>query len=318
MTRDRGVIARSALSVLQNKLVNKEIIMANQPIIVGVDGSPSSGSALRWAAIEAAQHQVPLHIVNSCADPRGYPATVAEAAFDRGPMQEAARKVLARAKTDVLSHLGRRNVPEVKTILSDDPAKPTLIDLSKDARMVVVGSRGLGAFKRGLLGSVSTAVARHAHCPVAVIHEQDDDEFVVSTKPVVVGVDGTQNSERAIEIAFDEASHRGCDLVAVHAWADTSDFEYPSANWPATAISEEVALAESLAGWQEKFPDVAVHRVVVKDRPARNLAEQATSASLVVVGTHGRGGFAGLLLGSTSQALLHSVTCPLIITRGPA
>ena len=292
--------------------------MAGQPIIVGVDGSPSSGSALRWAANEAAQHHVPLHIVNSCGDARGYAAAVAEAAFDRAPLQEAARKVLSRAKTDVDAHFAGRHIPEVKTILSDDPAEPTLIDLSRSARMLVVGSRGLGAFKRGLMGSVSTAVARHAHCPVAIIHEQDDDEFVASKKPVVVGVDGTRNSEPAIEIAFDEASHRGCDLVAVHAWADTSDFEYPSINWPATAMTEEVSLAESLAGWSEKFPDVAVHRIVVKDRPARNLAEQASGASLVVVGSHGRGGFAGLLLGSTSQALLHSVTCPLIITRGTA
>ncbi|MBJ8346980.1 universal stress protein [Antrihabitans sp. YC2-6] len=292
--------------------------MTYQPIIVGVDGSPSSGSALRWAALEAATHHVPLHIVNSCADPRGYAATIAEAAFDRTPLQAAARKVLARATTDVAAHTAAVESPEVKTILSDDPAVPTLIDLSNGARMVVVGSRGLGAFKRGLLGSVSTAVARHAHCPVAVIHEQDTDEDLRSKKPVVVGVDGTRNSERAIEIAFDEASHRNCDLVALHAWADTSDFDYQLADWPDAAGAAEATLAESLAGWQEKFPDVSVRRIAVRNHPRRHLAEQAADAAVVVVGSHGRGGFAGLLLGSVSQALLHTVSCPLIIARGPA
>jgi nucleotide-binding universal stress UspA family protein len=292
--------------------------MASQPVIVGVDGSPASGSALRWAANEAAQHHVPLHIVNSFADQRGYAATVAAAAFDRGPMQDAARKVLARAKADVAAHFTGGEPSEVKTILSDDPAEPTLIDLSRNARMLVVGSRGMGAFKRGLLGSVSTAVARHAHCPVAVIHEENDDTFVTSDRPVVVGVDGTRSSERAIEIAFDEASHRGSELVAVHAWSDASDFEHPLRDWLVSAANEEAALAESLAGWQEKFPDVTVRRVVEKDRPARNLVKHAEDAGLVVVGSHGRGGFAGMLLGSTSQALLHSVTCPLIIARGSA
>lgn len=286
--------------------------MTNLPVIVGVDGSESANEALLWAAREAAAHSAPLHIVSACVDPIGYGSRVPLPAFDFDPLRDHARKILAHAKTAAHEHAGL----DATTILTEGQPAAALIDLSKDARLVVVGSRGLGAFRRNLMGSVSTAVARHAHCPVAVIHERDPEKQDEVRHAVVVGVDGTRNSERAIEIAFDEASHRDLELIAVHAWLDTSDFDFPT-DWAATADTAELVLAESLAGWQEKYPEVAVQRIVVKDRSVRHLAEEADNAELLVVGSHGRGGFSGLLLGSTSQALLHTVTCPLIIVRGP-
>jgi nucleotide-binding universal stress UspA family protein len=86
-------------------------------------------------------------------------------------------------------------------------------------------------------------------------------------------------------------------------------------DWATVEEEAQRSLAESLAGWQQRYPDVTVHRVVVRDRPARNLIEQAESAQLVVVGSHGRGGLTGMLLGSVSNTLVHSVRIPVIVAK---
>jgi len=111
---------------------------------------------------------------------------------------------------------------------------------------------------------------------------------------VLVGIDGSSVSELATEIAFDEASWRGVDLVALHAWSDAEVSGVPSLEWsPRQGAAEEI-LAERLAGWRERYPDVSVRHMVVWDQPARRHVEESESAQLVVVGSHGRGGFAGI------------------------
>ena len=133
--------------------------------------------------------------------------------------------------------------------------------------------------------------------------------------PVVVGIDGSPASESATAIAFDEASRRGVELVAVHAWSDYAVSELPGIEWSDLQKQAEETLAERLAGWQERYPDVTVRRVVVLDRPAHQLLEQSESAQLTVVGSHGRGGFAGMLLGSVSSAVAESARMPVIVAR---
>jgi len=205
---------------------------------------------------------------------------------------------------------------EVTTEMVSGPAVPVLADLSTGAEMIVVGCHGRGALARTLLGSVSTGLVHHAHCPVAIIHDEDPLMPHPSQASVVVGVDGSPASEHAVEIAFEQASFRGVDLVAVHAWTDSGVFEFPGVDWTALQVTAEETLSERLSGWQERYPDVLVRRVVVADRPAHQLLEQATSAQLLVVGSHGRGGFAGMLLGSVSTAVVHAARMPVIVARG--
>jgi nucleotide-binding universal stress UspA family protein len=180
----------------------------------------------------------------------------------------------------------------------------------------VLGSRGLGGFSGLVIGSTAVAVAGHAHAPVVVIRADEPP----ADGPVVVGVDGTPVGEAAIAFAFAQASARGVDLVAVHAWTDLvveAAYVGGAAALDFAPLEEQAAetLAERLAGWQEKYPDVHVVREVVRERAARALLRNSEHAQLVVVGTRGRGGFRGLVLGSTSQHLLQHARCPVAVVR---
>lgn len=287
---------------------------SDRPIVVGVDGSAVSKVAVDWAARDAARRGLPLKLVNVLNPP-------VVMAFPEVPMppgylqwQEGeGRKVLDRA-LKTAEEAGGAGL-KVSGEMISGPSVPTLVEASKSAQLIVVGCRGRGALARGLLGSVSNGLVHHAFCPVAIIHDEDPLMPHPSEAPVVVGVDGSPASERALEIAFVQASFRGVDLLAVHAWSDSGVFEFPGADWSTQQALGEETLSEQLAGWQERFPDVLIRRVVVPDRPAHQLLEQAESAQLLVVGSHGRGGFAGMLLGSVSTSVVHGAKMPVIVAR---
>ena len=283
------------------------------PIIVGVDGSPASRVAVDWAARDAALRGADLKLVHVLVPPAvmAFPEVPMPPGFMEWQDEEGRRLLDSAVKT--VEEAGAE--VEVSTDMVSGPAVPVLADLSSSAQMIVVGCRGHGALARGLLGSISTGLAHHAHCPVAIIHDEDPLMAHPSKAPVVVGVDGSPASENAVAIAFEQASFRGVDLLAVHAWSDTGVFEFPGADWSTLQAAGEQTLSERLAGWQERYPDVLVRRVVVADKPAHQLLEQAESAQLLVVGSRGRGGIAGMLLGSVSTSVLHGARMPVIVAR---
>ncbi|KAF0961133.1 universal stress protein [Rhodococcus sp. T7] len=290
---------------------------AHQPIVVGVDGQ-SALAAVTWAAREAVYHDAPLVLVTVTSMPgdSGVPTGIPAGFFDDQGL--AARKRLEKAEEFARAAAHGHDI-DIEIARSTGSPTRELLERSETARMVVVGSNRYGPVERALLGSVSTAVVTHARCPVAVVRELPHTEVTEIVGPVVVGVDGTANSEPAISVAFEEAAQRQVGLVAVHAW---SDIDLDLAGWRGSGFEwekqhtrEMALLAESLSGRAEEYPDVKVQAVVVIDRPVHNLRAQAERAQLLVVGSRGRGGFASMLLGSTSRALLHTVTCPLIVAR---
>ncbi len=285
------------------------------PVIVGVDGSAVSKVAVDWAARDAARRGTALRLVHVLTPP-------AVMAFPEVPMpagyaewQEEEGQMLLDAAVKTVEEAAGDTRVEVTTDMVAGSSVPVLADLSAEAQLMVVGSRGRGAFARGLLGSVSTGLVHHAKCPVAIVHDEDPLMPHPAQAPVVVGVDGSPASDRAVAIAFEQASFRGVDLVAVHAWSDSGVFEFPGVDWSQLQAIGETTLSERLAGWQENYPDVLVRRVVVADRPAHQLLEQAESAQLLVVGSRGRGGLAGMLLGSVSTAIVHAARMPVIVAR---
>lgn len=290
----------------------------NDRIVVGVDGSAPSDAALRWAAREAAMRKVDLtllHVMTPAVDVWGPGYAMAPLPLNYVEAQEeAGHRILENARRIIDSVIPTGERVQAHSELVFASPVPSLIDATKDAQMVVVGCRGQGAWRRGLFGSVSTGLIHHAHCPVAVIHDAADAQ-TQSGGPVVVGIDGSPASELATAIAFDEASWRGVDLVAIHAWLDTDTPAIPRSAWPDYQPEAEERLAERIAGWGDRYPDVAVQRRVVFDQPARHLLDAAESAQLLVVGSHGRGGFAGMLLGSVSSTVVHAVHTPVIVAR---
>lgn len=280
-------------------------------IVVGVDGSPESEAAVRWAGAEAAMRDLPVTLVHAVT-PMVMSSPMGRTQATISDWQERnARDVLDQARSALEAAGGAPNSPNVRTEIRHSPIVPALVDASAKARMVVVGNRGAGAVVRVLLGSVSSGVLHHAHCPVAIVH---DEKMPDPHAPVVVGVDGSPAAEAATALAFEEASRRGVDLVALHAWCDDTLSSIAGTEWPDVERGREV-LAERLAGWQERYPDVRVHRRVVLDQPARRLLDEATNAQLLVVGSRGRGGFAGMLLGSVSSRVAQAATVPVVVVR---
>ncbi|WP_051179796.1 universal stress protein [Nocardia concava] len=287
-----------------------------RPIVVGVDGSPNSFQAVAWAAVEAELHRCPLHIVTAYGAESTIEPWTAQGIAEREATRAEALRVLAEAGR-IAHHAAPQNTISVTSEAVGESALAALIARSARARMTVVGNRGRGAIRRALLGSVSAGLARRAHSPVAVVHGEPDLHRTDADKPVVVGVDGSGNSAAAVRLAFDEASRRKVPLIAVHAWRDSSGFDLEVIGWDAIREREDRALADQLADLAEEFPDVSVQRRITGDTPARALLESADGAQLLVVGARGRGGFAGIALGSVSTALLHGANCPVLVARTP-
>jgi nucleotide-binding universal stress UspA family protein len=295
-------------------------LSAHPGIVVGVDGSPASTVAVQWAARDAELRKVPLTLVHVVRATAGtWLETPSLPEWMRG-QRERGRQVIDDA-LKIVDESCQRGPAQVHCEMPSANAVPALVDLSKNAELVVVGRHGTGTLRGRHMGSVTSGLVYHAHCPVAVIHDEARPNADVAQSPVLVGIDGSPESELATAIAFDEASRRKVGLVALHAWSDVSvfdsAFDLPGPRWPELKSIEDEALAERLAGWGERYPDMSVRRVIVRDEPALQLIDQSQWAQLVVVGSHGRGGFAGMLLGSISAAVVMLARVPVIVARQP-
>lgn len=275
-------------------------------IIVGVDESEGAAAALRWAVEEGALHgwKVRAVMVWSWADQHHL-----DDAFDPGYDQETADEVLQEA---VLRAVGREAVADVEQVAVDGYPTRVLIEEADDARLLVVGARGGGTLTALMIGSVSDQCLHHATSPVAIVHERVAAE---RKGRVVVGVDGSERAQGALQWAIDEARRRHAVLEVVHAWhlpVNTGMYAgtpvYPSS-------AEEVArdvLTRAID--EEDTFGVEVEPHLACASPARALLAAAERADLVVVGSRGLGGFKGLLLGSVSRQLAHRAPCPVVVT----
>ncbi|MET7866858.1 universal stress protein [Micromonospora taraxaci] len=286
----------------------------NRPVVVGVDGSPSSLVAAEHAARAAQLRSRPLHLVHGFLHPLGYGVPLNPYDLGVPAPSEDAQKMLERTATELVDRWPGL-VVEVRQVAGGPGI--TMIEESRRADLVVVGSRGLGGFAGLLLGSVGSQVAAHAHCPVLVV--RPDEQPIPVDAPVLVGVDGSESSRLAAGYAADEAALRDVPVVLVHVGPPTEgrtvpeEIEESQAAYQADAVR---LLADASAAVRAEHPDLVVREHPVRAAgAAQGLIEASGNASLLVVGTRGRAGFTGMLLGSVSQAAIQHAHCPVLVAH---
>ena len=285
-------------------------------VVVGVDASLSSADAVSWAAGVCERRHATLRLVHA------YPYSAVPIQRP-GPTLADEQRATDPESTALLDYVAATLRTTHPTLTVDTrplpgPADDVLRHESERARLTVIGVKGTGhisgANRRPTLGSVASALSAVNPAPVAIIHPH---HTTTGRGPVVVGVDGSPASEAAVAFAFQEASVRQADLIAVHAWhSEQAGSAYPDFPTP-TEITEiedgeHALLSQRLAGWRETYPEVEVHRRVINGRSTPALLDFGQSAQLVAVGSRGRG-YNSRLLGSTSNALIMQCECPVVV-----
>jgi nucleotide-binding universal stress UspA family protein len=280
---------------------------AHPVIVVGVGDDEASERALQWAVDEAGRGSMSLHLLHASPMPFRASVTAEPAAGARRLLDDAAQRV-----HDLDPQV------EVTTATEHGRASVSLVDAAQGAELLVVGSRARSAFASAVLGSTSLDVAVHAGCPVVVVRELP--AVGATGAGVVVGSDGSPGSEPAVAEGFRQADARRLPLTVVHAW----QLDFAGAGWTpedSERVRDEVAeqeralAAEAVSGWGEKYPDVELRQVVLNAHPVEALVDHSRDAELVVVGSRGRGGFRGMLLGSVSRDVLGHAHCPVMVVR---
>lgn len=280
------------------------------PVVVGVDGSFDSDAVIRWAIADATARTAPLRLVHAYRWNPAHTSTPlyrhvpeADLQMPRHIAEQAVDRLVARA-----TELGATDVDGVA--IDSDPVDALLGEV-RFACELVVGSRHRKALRSTVLGSVSAALAARAGCPVVVV--RGPAGLAEERAGVVVGVDGSERSEAVLEFGFDYASRRNVPLRAVLCWHPDL---LASMSWRAEPPPPALVdgwLADALASWRQKFPDVVVHPEVIRAYPIVGLVRASAAQHLLVVGSHGHRALTGTLLGSVSQGVLHNATCPVAV-----
>ena len=288
-------------------------------IVVGVDGSRSSDQALGWAVDQAALERRPLTIVHS-AEPLSFAGAgfmVPAGGIDYAQLLEesrAAAGALLRSSA-ARAHAAHPELVVHEVLINSDP-RSALIGLGRAAAMVVVGSRGRGPVASLLLGSVSVSVSKHATCPVVVHRPAPAD---APRHGILVGVDGTETSLPAIEFAYRMAAWRGLPLTVLHCYWDATLAapRHVEAGQPESG-SEQALVAESLAGMQEKFPEVEVEVRLTHGFADQHLINASRSFDLLVIGHHPLPGLDDLIHRSVAPAVVEHAHGPVAVVVSPS
>lgn len=278
-------------------------------VVAGVDGSSFSDAALEWAVDYAVAHHAPLCLVHGAG----------ELGDTLLPYRIDAREQLERRSLSVTEHslaLVRGRAPdlEVEVLAPFEDARRALVEVD-DASMIVVGTRGRGTLRTLLLGSVSQTVAAHATCPVTVVRptEGRDDP---GPGTVVVGVALDGSAQAALDVAFEIASMTGRSLDAVHAWSAHDTLIDPASHGQRLEIMEahERGLAEVMAGYPEKYPDVPVTPRLVDGTPVTALLKESETAAHLVLGSR-KARAVRRYIGSVSRSVLERAHCPVTVVH---
>ena len=289
--------------------------MSREPVVlVGVDGSTASLMALDWAIAEAKQLGWRVHVVCIYSLPTFSGATLdgGYLALDDSQLKAGAQRVVDEALARVADR-----VPATGAVETGD-STGILIELSKQAGLVAIGKEGGTGLADRILGAVSTSLAPHAHCPVVMIpvRHGETKPLRVPVRRIVVGVDGSASAKVALKRAIQEAEVWNAELTAVAAVPIGQGAGAMA--WMPGNIDRDELLAD-VGGGRNGTVDqahgdsaVTVRRHALDGSPAALLTEFSAAVDLLVVGTRGRGGFAGLLLGSTSQTVIAHSDCPVM------
>lgn len=282
-------------------------------ILVGVDGSEAGSRAVRWATDQARLEHRPLVLVHATSPLVG--PWAGEPGFDTTRVLEAITKEGEDLLEDTYAELHLDEDDDLvvhRQFLQADP-RQVLIDLSLDAAMIVLGSRGRGAVQSLLLGSVSVAVSQHASCPVVVMRPQDE---VTARNRIVVGATVARAHSQAVDFAYRQASLRSLPLTVLHGFFDPL-LGFAGASPLGDnqeAIDEESAVLEARGeAMKAKFPDVVVTYEVAQGLPDDCLLDASKGSGMVVVGTHRKSLAMSIFEGQVSRAVTEHATCMVAV-----
>jgi nucleotide-binding universal stress UspA family protein len=273
-------------------------------IVIGYDGSADADAAASWAGRMARLRGEPV-VVATVADRMESPRRPDWPASWWEELEQRARETLtATGVTDVTFERYR-----------EGGVAHTLVHRAADASMLVLGSRGHGRIGEVLLGSVSQSAARHARCPVVVVRQARQG----NERRIVVGVDGSESSLRALDFACRQAAHTGEPVVLFRAWKPLTMPRDERGDVPASMsrrlLEEEEALLKAVAEARTRHPEIEIEGEFIAERAGQAMVDASNTAVLVVVGSRGHGALTETVLGSVSHQVLHHAHCPVAVVR---